>query len=57
MFVLFTVSLNVWFLVSEKLHLQNAEDYKYLKQSNCYSITGVNDAEEFHIVMVHFFIV
>ncbi|KAK2453781.1 myosin [Trifolium repens] len=35
----------------EKLNLQNAEDYKYLKQSNCYSITGVNDAEEFRIVM------
>jgi len=47
--------LNVWFLVSEKLNLQNAEDYKYLKQSNCYSITGVNDAEEFRMVMVHFF--
>ncbi|CAL5207918.1 unnamed protein product [Lathyrus oleraceus] len=35
----------------EKLNLKNAEDYKYLKLSNCYSITGVNDAEEFRIVM------
>ncbi|CAI8605260.1 unnamed protein product [Vicia faba] len=35
----------------EKLNLRNAEDYKYLKLSNCYSITGVNDAEEFRIVM------
>ncbi|WVZ26980.1 hypothetical protein V8G54_000011 (mitochondrion) [Vigna mungo] len=34
-----------------KLNLQNAEDYKYLRQSNCYSITGINDAEEFRIVM------
>ncbi|KAL9324771.1 hypothetical protein ACSQ67_005416 [Phaseolus vulgaris] len=34
-----------------KLNLQNAEDYKYLRQSNCYSITGINDAEEFRTVM------
>ncbi|XP_061352348.1 myosin-1-like isoform X2 [Gastrolobium bilobum] len=34
-----------------KLNLQNAEDYKYLRQSNCYSVTGVNDAEEFCAVM------
>ncbi|KAK7407806.1 hypothetical protein VNO78_09906 [Psophocarpus tetragonolobus] len=34
-----------------KLNLQNAADYKYLRQSNCYSITGVNDAEEFCSVM------
>ncbi|XP_014490953.1 myosin-1 [Vigna radiata var. radiata] len=34
-----------------KLNLQNAEDYKYLRQSNCYSITGINDAEEFRSVM------
>ncbi|MCH80458.1 myosin-J heavy chain-like, partial [Trifolium medium] len=34
----------------EKLNLRSAEDYKYLRQSNCYSITGVDDAEEFRIV-------
>ncbi|KAG5008528.1 hypothetical protein JHK85_027070 [Glycine max] len=34
-----------------KLNLQNAEDYKYLRQSNCYSISGVNDADEFRTVM------
>ncbi|KAG5077339.1 hypothetical protein JHK82_056034 [Glycine max] len=34
----------------EKLNLTSAEDYKYLRQSNCYSITGVDDAEEFRIV-------
>ncbi|KAF1878464.1 hypothetical protein Lal_00047133 [Lupinus albus] len=36
--------------ISEKLNLQSVDDYKYLNQSNCYSITGVNDAEEFRIV-------
>ncbi|KAI4313211.1 hypothetical protein L6164_026207 [Bauhinia variegata] len=35
----------------EKLNLKSVEDYKYLRQSNCYSISGVNDAEEFWIVM------
>ncbi|XP_057424164.1 myosin-1-like isoform X2 [Lotus japonicus] len=35
----------------EKLNLQSAQDYKYLRQSSCYSITGVDDAEEFHAVM------
>ncbi|KAI4328583.1 hypothetical protein L6164_020923 [Bauhinia variegata] len=34
----------------EKLNLKSVEDYKYLRQSNCYSISGVNDAEEFRIV-------
>ncbi|KAM6566645.1 hypothetical protein CsatA_025773 [Cannabis sativa] len=35
----------------EKLNLKSASEYKYLSQSNCYSITGVNDAEQFQIVM------
>ncbi|XP_022743577.1 myosin-1-like isoform X1 [Durio zibethinus] len=34
----------------EKLNLKDVDDYKYLKQSNCYSITGVDDAEQFRIV-------
>lgn len=42
-------------LNSEKLNLQSVEDYKYLRQSNCYSITGVDDAEEFRIVTVYYF--
>lgn len=35
----------------EKLNLKSAQEYKYLKQSNCFSITGVDDAERFCAVM------
>ncbi|XP_055962017.1 myosin-1-like isoform X2 [Mercurialis annua] len=34
----------------EKINLMSASEYKYLRQSNCYSINGVNDAEQFGIV-------
>ncbi|KAK9935768.1 hypothetical protein M0R45_022853 [Rubus argutus] len=34
----------------DMLNLKSADEYKYLQQSNCYSITGVNDAEEFRVV-------
>ncbi|CAN6820126.1 unnamed protein product [Brassica oleracea] len=34
----------------EKLNLKSAREYKYLGQSNCYSINGVDDAERFHTV-------
>ncbi|KAG2241874.1 hypothetical protein Bca52824_096281 [Brassica carinata] len=34
----------------EKLNLTSAHEYKYLGQSNCYSINGVDDAERFHAV-------
>ncbi|KAL0707136.1 hypothetical protein Bca4012_073562 [Brassica carinata] len=34
----------------EKLNLTSAHEYKYLGQSNCYSINGVDDAELFHSV-------
>ncbi|KAF3606210.1 hypothetical protein DY000_02049761 [Brassica cretica] len=34
----------------EKLNLTSAHEYKYLGQSNCYSINGVDDAERFHSV-------
>ncbi|XP_050373280.1 myosin-1 [Argentina anserina] len=36
--------------LKEILNLKSADEYKYLQQSNCYSITGVNDAEEFRVV-------
>lgn len=39
-------------LYTEKLNLTSAHEYKYLGQSNCYSINGVDDAERFHSVKV-----
>ncbi|KAG7012827.1 Myosin-1 [Cucurbita argyrosperma subsp. argyrosperma] len=36
--------------LKERLNLRRAEEYKYLSQSNCFSINRVNDAEEFRIV-------
>ncbi|GMI74748.1 myosin 1 [Hibiscus trionum] len=36
--------------LKEKLNLKDVGEYNYLKQSNCYSITGVDDSEQFHIV-------
>ncbi|KAK8627115.1 hypothetical protein V6N13_134740 [Hibiscus sabdariffa] len=36
--------------LKDKLNLKDVGEYNYLKQSNCYSITGVNDSEQFHIV-------
>ncbi|XP_010557555.1 PREDICTED: myosin-1-like [Tarenaya hassleriana] len=35
----------------EKLNLMSAHQYKYVGQSNCYSIDGVDDAERFHSVI------
>ncbi|KAF3590062.1 hypothetical protein F2Q69_00029682 [Brassica cretica] len=34
----------------EKLNLTSAKEYNYLRQSNCYSIKGVDDAERFQAV-------
>ncbi|KAJ0229888.1 Myosin-3 [Hirschfeldia incana] len=34
----------------EKLNLTSAHEYKYLQQSTCYSINGVDDAERFQAV-------
>ncbi|XP_010523208.1 PREDICTED: myosin-1-like [Tarenaya hassleriana] len=35
----------------EKLNLMSAHQYKYLRQSNCYSINGIDDAERFQTVI------
>ncbi|XP_072962124.1 myosin-1-like [Typha angustifolia] len=35
----------------EKLNLRHANEYKYLKQSTCYSIAGVDDSEMFRSVL------
>ncbi|XP_077247165.1 myosin-1-like [Tasmannia lanceolata] len=35
----------------EKLNLKKLDEYKYLKQSSCVSISGVDDAERFRTVM------
>ncbi|KAH6771045.1 myosin 1 [Perilla frutescens var. hirtella] len=35
----------------EKLNLKNADEFKYLKQSNCFTISGVDDAEQFRVVL------
>ncbi|CAK7337854.1 unnamed protein product [Dovyalis caffra] len=34
----------------EKINLKIASEYKYLRQSNCYTVTGVDDAERFRVV-------
>ncbi|KAK4776584.1 hypothetical protein SAY86_005272 [Trapa natans] len=34
----------------EKLNLRNAGEYKYLRQSSCFSISGVDDTEQFGIL-------
>ncbi|GMG98915.1 hypothetical protein Nepgr_000755 [Nepenthes gracilis] len=37
--------------LKEKLNLKNVEEYRYLCQSNCYKIPGVDDTEQFLSVM------
>lgn len=39
-------------LRAEKLNLRSAGDYYYLKQSNCLIIDGIDDAKQFHILLV-----
>ncbi|XP_042053293.1 myosin-1-like isoform X1 [Salvia splendens] len=37
--------------LKDKLNLKNADEFKYLRQSNCFKISGVDDAEQFRIVL------
>ncbi|CAA0814804.1 Myosin-1 [Striga hermonthica] len=37
-------------VLREKLRLKSADEFKYLSQSNCSAISGVDDAEQFRIV-------
>lgn len=34
----------------DKLNLKSVDEYKYLSQSDCYSISGVDDADQFRVV-------
>lgn len=43
---------NIMLLVAERLNLKMAGDYKYLSQSGCLAIDGVDDAQKFHMLMV-----
>ncbi|BBH01849.1 myosin 2 [Prunus dulcis] len=38
-------------MLKEKLKLKRASEYKYLNQSNCLAIDGVDDAEKFRMLM------
>ena len=46
----------VSYMSTEKISLKIASEYKYLRQSNCYTITGVDDAERFRVVTVCFWL-
>ncbi|KAL6568824.1 Myosin-1 [Orobanche hederae] len=38
-------------VLREKLRLKNADKFSYLSQSNCFTISGIDDAEQFRVVM------
>ncbi|CAI9097053.1 OLC1v1033349C1 [Oldenlandia corymbosa var. corymbosa] len=37
--------------LKEKLHIRSWNEYKYLSQSTCHAISGVDDAEQFRVVL------
>ncbi|XP_062018442.1 myosin-2 isoform X1 [Rosa rugosa] len=41
-------------MLKERLNLKMASDYKYLSQSGCLAIDGVDDAQKFHMLMEAF---
>lgn len=43
---------NFFFSFAEKLNLKMATEYKYLNQSDCLAIDGVDEAEKFHTLLV-----
>jgi len=45
------------FSCAERLNLRAASEYKYLNQSDCMTIDGVDDAKKFHRLMVYYFTV
>ena len=45
------------FFFAEKLNLRMASEYRYLNQSDCLPIHGVDDARKFHMLMVSLLVV
>lgn len=43
----------ILFFCAEKLNLRAASEYKYLNQSDCMTIDGVDDAKKFHRLQVY----
>lgn len=39
---------------AERLSLRAATEYKYLNQSDCITIAGVDDAKKFHQLVVYY---
>lgn len=51
-FVLYSVCFATFIILAERLNLKEANEYEYLKQSDCLTIVDVDDARRFHILMV-----
>lgn len=44
----------ILFSSAERLNLRVASEYKYLNQNDCMTIDGVDDAKNFHQLMVYY---